>query len=69
MNYYSDIAGYSFVSRSRKLGKGGGVGVYVLDGLIWERRLDLKNEEVLWIEIRPKCSKRILIASVYRPPD
>ncbi|CAB4032074.1 Hypothetical predicted protein, partial [Paramuricea clavata] len=40
-------------------------------GLIWDRRLDLENEkiEVVWFEIRPKSSKGILIASVYRPPD
>lgn len=31
----------------------------------------MENEkiEVIWFEIRPKCSKGILIASVYRPPD
>ena len=68
---FYDIAGYSFISRSRKSGKGGGVGVYVSDEISWVRRLDLENEdiEVLWIEIHPKCSKGILIASVYRPPD
>ena len=68
---YYDIPGYSFISRPRKSGKGGGVGAYISDGLIWDRRLDLENEkiEVVWLEIRPKCSKGILIASVYRPPD
>ena len=68
---FYDIADYSFISRSRKSGKGGGVGVYVSDEISWVRRLDLENEdiEVLWIEIRPKCSKGILIASVYHPPD
>ena len=42
-----------------------------MDGISWECRLDLENKdiEVLWIEICPKCSKGILIASVYCPPD
>ena len=47
------------------------VAVYISDPITWERRVDLENKdiEVLSIEIRPKCSKSILIASVYRLPD
>eukprot|EP00794_Sanderia_malayensis_P000892 gene892-189_t len=70
---FYNISGYSFVSRSRKAGKGGGVGVYISDDVTWDRRKDLEVEEIesVWIEIWP-CRqhwKGILFSTIYRPPD
>ena len=68
-----DIPGYSFVSRPRKAGKGGGVGAYISNDVTWDRREDLEVREIesVWIEIWPsrQHSKGILIATIYRPPD
>ena len=54
-----DIAGYSFISRPRNSGKGGGFGAYIMDGIIWDRREDLKNEnvEAIRLEFWPIHSK------------
>eukprot|EP00795_Rhopilema_esculentum_P007243 gene7243-12925_t len=66
-----DVPGYSFINRSRKFGKGGGVGAYIGDGVVWDRRYDLENDniEAIWIEIWPKHSKSFLVGIMYRPPD
>ena len=55
----SCIPGYSFVSRPRKSGKGGGVAAYIKDGIIWNRRQDLEIDsiETIWIEIRPNTRR------------
>ena len=76
--FYFDICGYSFVNELKQSGKEGGVGLYVeadlcksrlyvSDRLMWYRRLDLgcENIEVVWIEICPKFSKGILIATTF----
>ena len=67
------IPGYSFVSRPRKAGKGGGVGVYISDDITWDRRQDLEVDEIesIWIEIWPSRQhcKGILIDTIYRPPE
>ena len=39
---FCDIPGYSFVSRQRKAGKDGGVGVYISHEIIGDRRKDLE---------------------------
>ena len=68
-----DIPGYSFESRPRNSGKGGGVGVFISDKIPWDRRGDLEDKEleIMWIEVWPsrKHCKGILIAIFYRPPD
>ena len=66
-----DMPGYSFISRPRRSGKGGGVGAYNVDGIGWDRRHDLENDntEAIWLEIRPKDSKTFLVGIMYRPPD
>ena len=66
-----DIPGYSFISRPRKSGKGGGVGAYILDGISWDRRDDMENEnvEAIWLEIRPSHSISFLLCIMYRPPE
>ena len=65
MNYSMILPG-TLISRSRKPEKRGGINGS--DGLSWEHRVDLENEdiEVLCIEIRPKS---VLIVSVYCLPD
>ena len=66
-----NIRGYSFISHPRKSGKGGGVAAYNGNGIIWDRRYDLDNDnnEAIWIENRPKHSKIFLVGIMYRPPD
>ena len=68
-----NIPGYSFESRPRNFGKGGGVGVFISSKVPWDRRQDLEDKEleILCIEVWPsrKHSKGILIAIMYRPPD
>ena len=58
------IPGYTFVARHRKSGHGGGVGVYIRDGIDFDERDDLyeDNVEGVFIEISPKKSKHFLIA-------
>lgn len=67
--YY--IPGYSFTSRARTTGIGGGVAAYISDEIQWERRNDLENKNIesIWIEIQPNYVKRFLICILYRPPD
>ena len=47
------IDGYELITRNRTNGKGGGVCIYIKDGITWERRKDLEivNNESIWIEI------------------
>jgi len=65
-----NIRGYSFERRDR--GKnGGGVCVYIKEGIDYIRRPDLENPETecIWLEIILKHSKSYLIGILYRPPD
>lgn len=66
-----DIPNYSFISKPRIKGKGGGVGIYVREVLDWKRRLEFENEstECLWIEIFFKNTKSFLVSIYYRPPN
>ena len=41
-----DVHGYSFINRPRKSGKGGGVAAYIGDGVVWDRRYDLENDNI-----------------------
>ena len=65
------IPGYQFIKRNRKDGKGGGVGMFIKDGVEWKRRHDMEHEnlECIWIEVHIKNSKSILVAVYYRPPE
>ena len=57
--------------RDRQENAGGGVLVYVKDGVSCKRRDDLEqaNLECIWLEIRPSKSKPFLIGNMYRPPN
>ena len=65
------IPGYQFIKRNRKDGKGGGVSMFIKDGVEWKRRHDMEHEnlECIWIEVHIKDSKSILVAMYYRPPE
>ena len=65
------IDSYTFVSRPRKNGKGGGVACYIHESINWIRRYDLESEEVecLWIEILLEKSKSLLVSVIYKPPE
>ena len=50
---------------------GGGILVYVREGILAKRREDLetKNIACLWLEICPVTGKSFLVGNIYRPPD
>lgn len=66
-----DIRGYTFIRCDRYNGQGGGVWLYIKDGIDYIRRNDLENTdtESIWIEIKIKNSKPIIFGNIYRPPD
>ena len=65
------IPGYTFTYQNRSKGKGGGVAMYIKNGISWNRRFDLERENVesIWMEIFITDTKSILISCFYRPPD
>ena len=50
---------------------GGGLLVYVKEGVCCSRRSDLehRNIECIWVEIKPAKSRPFLIGNIYRPPN
>ena len=50
---------------------GGGLIVYVRNGLNAKRREDLETNNIpcLWLEITPINCKPFLVGNIYRPPD
>ena len=70
-NAFFDIRGYSFIRRDQKSGQGGGVGLYIRDGIDFARRTDLENDETesLWMEIRLKNTKTFIFGTIYKSPD
>ena len=59
-----------FISRERPE-QGGGIIVYVKNGVKVERRLDLERNEIecVWLEVSPKNSKSFLVGILYRHPN
>ena len=57
--------------RDRESNSGGGLIVYVRDGICCNRRTDLEqaNQECIWLEIKPVKSKSFLLGNIYRPPN
>lgn len=68
-----DIDGYQtpIFRRDRKDNGGGGLIVFVKNGLSCNRRRDLESDniECIWVEVKPKNSKSFLVGNVYRPPN
>ncbi len=50
---------------------GGGVAVYISDWVRHIRRSDLEHEgiESVWLEIRQRTNKPLLVCNLYRPPS
>ena len=66
---YLCIDGYTFVRKDRLYKRGGGLIMYVRDGISYKRRKDLEGPiETLCIEIK-YSNRSILLTSVYRPPN
>ena len=63
--------GFTFISKNRSDGKGGGVAFYINEHINFKRRENLETPHIesLWIEILIKNSKSILVGCFYRPPE
>ena len=50
---------------------GGGIIVYVREGILAKRREDLETNDIacLWLEICPNNGESFLVGNMYRPPD
>ena len=67
-----EINGFQAPFRTdRKINSGGGLLVYVKDGVCASRRADLEHDnlECVWLEIKLVKSKPFLIGNIYRPPN
>ena len=67
----AQIDGFTFISKPRVSGQGGGVGAYISSSVPFHRRLDLEQEDIecIWLEILFPKTKGFLIGIIYRPPD
>ena len=67
-----NIDNYSFLAHGREFKRGGGVGLYVRNGLDFNERSDLnvntQDIESMFIEVE-HFNKNIVIGVVYRPPN
>ena len=65
------IEGYTFIVKWRDSGPGGSVGVYISSSILFQRRMDLEQENVecILIEILFPKTKGLLVGIIYRPPD
>ena len=68
---YEPIDDYNIERRDRSTGTGGGVSVYLHDGVPYNRRHDLDKDQLenLWVEIICPFCIGILLGTVYRPPE
>ena len=67
-----EIEGYQKPFRKdRNCNGGGGLLVYVKNGISCYRRSDLELDtlECVWVEVKPTNSKSFLVGHVYRPPN
>ena len=67
------ILGYTNVGNYRKNKKGGGVSILIRNGISHQRRLDLGVfegglTESVFVEIRSKNGRHIILGSMYKPP-
>ena len=68
-----NIQGYRLVRRDRNYGAGGGIILYIKDGLNFKRREDLESQndnqiEAIWVELK-LSNKSLLVCQAYRPPN
>ena len=68
-----NIAGYTHIGNCRSEKKGGGVSIFLKDGITYKRRTDLDifqgETESVVVEILSKSGIKIIIGSMYRPPN
>ena len=68
-----NILGYNFLSNNRKNRRGGGVGIYIKDDLVFKCRNDVEINDVyiesIFVEIEIPQSKNVILGVIYRPPD
>jgi exonuclease III len=65
------IPGYTFVYENRVGGQGGGVGIFVRNGIDFNRVTNLGSStsfESLFINLPNKKSKDMMVGAIYRPP-
>ena len=57
--------------RDRQKNQGGGILLYVENGVACKHRPDLEHKqlECIWLEVKHKKSKPFLVGHIYRPPD
>ena len=72
---YSDneisVDGYSIIRRDRPLRQGGGVVIYLKNGIPFIRKSEYERSEVeaIWLEIKMPYAKPFLLCALYRPPN
>ena len=69
---FFEINGYQKpLRRDRGENAGGGLIIYVKNGVSCKRRPDLENGrlECIWLEVKPVKSKPFLVGHIYRPPN
>ncbi|CAB3979739.1 Hypothetical predicted protein [Paramuricea clavata] len=66
-----EIAGCKLFRKDRSGNNYGGIVVYLRDTINAIRRIDLEIEsiEAIWVEITMPCTRGLLVAHFYRPPD
>ena len=69
-----NIAGYTHIGNCRSEKKGGGESILLKDGIAYKRRTDLDifqegETKSVFVEILSKSGKKIIIGSMYRPPN
>ena len=68
------IPGYTLICNSRSENKGGGTAILLRNGINYKRRKDIevfkeKSVELTIIEITAKDGKKIIVGSMYHPPN
>ena len=68
-----NVQGYQIIWKDRVYCKGGGLILYIKDGITYKCRRDLESQtdktiEIIWLELK-LANKSLLIAQVYRPPS
>ena len=64
-----ELPGYSIIRRDRSERTGGGVIIYIREGLVFSERNDLHNNEAIWIQVNRTRCKPFIIGRIYRPPN
>ena len=65
-----ELPGYSIIRRDRSERTGGGVIIYIREGLVFSERNDLhNNNEAIWIQVNQTRCKPLIIGCIYRPPN